>query len=212
MKSIIALLMLICTPSYAFTLSGTIDYSNLYDGTNAGRYSISYEFKPFKDPVEPVTRQEHSMDDGIRMCSTTINYSLGTSTVTITDENGVATSESNPIGVALSESVEGDACPSEESVRASIKNLTIVMGSVNYKLPVLPLNGDAYFTSSISGPRLNIDLKGQRLAQQIDATALLATAFSQNQTLSGSTYLESVDAENSSRLSWGNSVFSLYKE
>lgn len=141
---------------YAFTQNATLDFTNLYNSTNAGKYEMSVTFVSKTTPSVSALKFSTHRDDNDLYCVTEAQFEIGQMTFSLTDvKTGWSFILSKAVLATVSHQSDDETCVTDANFFAGKKTLWAQLGlNQAIELPVaVPVGYDrmAAYLSPFNG-------------------------------------------------------------
>lgn len=114
---------------YAFTQNATLDFTNLYNNTNAGKYEMSVTFTSKSTPSVSDLKFSTHRDDNDLYCVTEAQFEIGQMTFSLTDvKTGWSFITSKAVLATASHQSENETCVTDVNFFADRKTLWASVG------------------------------------------------------------------------------------
>lgn len=114
---------------YAFTQNATLDFTDLYDSTNAGKYEMSVTFVSKTTPSVSALKFSTHRDDNDLYCVTEAQFEIGQMTFSLTDaKTGWSFILSKAVLATVSHQADDETCVTDANFFAGEKTLWAQVG------------------------------------------------------------------------------------
>lgn len=114
---------------YAFTQNATLDFTNLYNNTNAGKYEMSVTFASKATPSISTLKFSTHRDDNDLYCVTEAQFEIGQMTFSLTDvKTGWSFNVSKAVLATVSHQSDDETCVTDANFFAGEKTLWAQVG------------------------------------------------------------------------------------
>ncbi|WP_409480215.1 hypothetical protein [Pseudobdellovibrio sp. HCB154] len=114
---------------YAFTQNATLDFTNLYNNTNAGKYEMSVTFASKATPSVSTLKFSTHRDDNDLYCVTEAQFEIGQMTFSLTDvKTGWSFNVSKAVLATVSHQSDDETCVTDANFFAGEKTLWAQVG------------------------------------------------------------------------------------